>query len=94
MSRADLHVVAAGGAEIAPTETVAERIRRLQAEVRTLSAQQVSDLCDQVRTSMSFAGEVAANPSQPEGVRQLAQQMVRDGESLLLTLQQIIARTA
>jgi hypothetical protein len=73
-------------------ETVADHIRRLQAEVRALSAEQVQAMRADVLAGIETAREVALNPAQLEGVRQLAEKVVRDGESLVLTLDQITAR--
>lgn len=77
----------------AKAETVAERIQRLQAEVRALSSEQVQAMRAHVLESVELARAVATNPAQPEGVRQLGEKIVRDGESLVLTLDQITARS-
>ena len=73
-------------------ETVGERVRRLQAEVAALGREQAAAMRASVLDGIEAAREVAANPSQPEGVRQLAEKIVRNGESLLLTLGQITGR--
>jgi len=77
----------------ADTETLAQRIAALQAQVRALGRQQVDEMRASVRDGIEAAREVIANPSQPEGVRQLAEKICRDGESLLLTLDAIVARS-
>lgn len=76
----------------APTETVAERIQRLQAEVRALGREQAQAMRQQVLDAAAAACEVAMNPAQPAGIRQLAEKMVRDGQSLVLTLDALIGR--
>jgi hypothetical protein len=88
MIRPDLHIVG----EPKP-ETVAERIRRLQADLLDLSAEQVAGMRAHIAESVGLAREVAMNPAQPEGVRQLAEKMVRDGDGLLLSLDAVVARS-
>jgi hypothetical protein len=78
----------------AKAETVADRIRRLQAEVQALGREQVAQMRANVIAGIEAAREVATNPTQPDGVRQLAERIARDGDSLLLTLDQITARSA
>ena len=43
---------------------------------------------------LDAAREVAANPSIPTGVRQIADKVVRDGEALIQTLDAIQARAS
>lgn len=88
--KAPLHVVQPG--DPVP-ETAAQRIQRLQAEIKALGREQALAMRDQVLEGVAIAREVIANPAQPEGVRQLAEKIVRDGESLLQTLDAIGART-
>jgi len=76
----------------AKPETVADRIRRLQAEVQALGRDQVAQMRANVLAGIETAREVAMNPTHAEGIRQLAEKIVRDGESLLLTLDGISAR--
>lgn len=73
-------------------ETIAERVRRLQAEVRALGQEQVQAMRAHILEGVQSAREVALNPAQLEGVRQLAEKITRDGESLVLTLDQIVGR--
>lgn len=73
-------------------QSLADRIAALQAEVRDLGRVQVTNMRETVREAIAAASEVAANPTQPDGVRQLAEKIVRDGESLVLTLDGITAR--
>lgn len=83
-----LHVVAPD--ERAPT--VSERIRQMQADLRALNGAQVAQMRAAVAEGVAFAAEVTANPGQPPGVRQAAEQIVRDGEAILSTLDSIVAR--
>ena len=75
-----------------PAETLAERIQRLQADLRAMNYEQIDAMRANVVSGMDVAREVATNPTQPDGVRQLAEKIVRDGESLILTLDSIRAR--
>jgi hypothetical protein len=89
MTSTPLHIVASG--EPLP-ETVAQRIQRLQADVRALGREQVQAMRAHVLEGVAGARDVATNPAQPDGIRQLAEKIVRDGESLVLTLDGLIGR--
>lgn len=73
-------------------ESLADRIRSLQAQAKALSRDQVAEMRAAVASGIAIAREVAMNPAQPEGVRQLAEKMVRDGDGLLLSLDAVVAR--
>lgn len=75
-------------------ESLAERIRALQAQAKALSRDQVAEMRAAIADGIAIAREVAMNPAQPEGVRQLAEKVVRDGDGLLLSLDAVVARTA
>lgn len=75
-------------------ETVAERIQQLQREIEALGNEQVNAMRARVMEGLDAAREVAANPSHPPGVRQIAEKIVRDGESLLTTLEAIQGRAS
>jgi hypothetical protein len=75
-------------------ETVAQRVQRLQAEINALGGHQVSAMRQSVLEGLDAAREVAANPSIPTGVRQIADKVVRDGEALIQTLDAIQARAS
>lgn len=75
-------------------ETVAQRIQRLQAEINALGGEQVTAMRASITDGLDAAREVAANPSIPTGVRQIADKVVRDGEALIQTLDAIQARAS
>jgi len=81
-------------AKPAPPETVAERIQRLQRQIEALGNEQVNAMRATVMEGLDAAREVAANPSHPPGVRQIAEKIARDGESLLTTLEAIQGRAS
>ncbi len=75
-------------------ETIAARIRTLQAEVQALSLEQMKAMRANILAGIEVASEVAANPAQPEGVRGLAEKIARDGEALLGSLDGVAARAS
>jgi hypothetical protein len=75
-------------------ETVAERIRRLQAEAAQLSRAQVGVLADAISDLSAMAAEVSANPAQPPGIRDLAARLSEAMEAQVCTLTAIHARTS
>lgn len=63
----------------AALETVAERIRYLQAEARSLAGEHVGDLCVALDRVEKLAGEIATGgDAYPPGVRDIAQRLVED----------------
>jgi hypothetical protein len=75
-------------------DSVAQQIKRLQGEIKALSAEQATTMRGQVLAGVDLARDVMANPSQPEGVRQLAERIAREGESICQTLDQIVGRVS
>lgn len=72
--------------------TLAERITALQAELAAVGREQITAMREQIGEALSLASEVAANPSQPPGVRQVAERVVRDAEAVLLTLKALTTK--
>ena len=79
----------------AKPETVAERVRRLQAEARLLAKDHVRALTDAIMNAERLAAEIAeGGDAYPPGVRDLARRFVEDCEARVQTLEAISARTA
>ena len=71
-------------------ETVAERVRRLQAEARDAAGQHIDQMAEALTGLHALATEIhAGGDAYPEGVRALARSIAQDCESRGLTLTQI-----
>lgn len=78
----------------APTDSVAERVRKLQAEARALAVGQVTQMQDQMRALSALAEEVAdGGDLYPVGARELARRMSEELAAKVQTLQAIISKT-
>lgn len=78
-----------------PPETVAQRVRRLQAEARQLARDHVCGLIQSMTEAASVAAEIAeGGDAYPAGVRDLARRFVEDCEARAQTLEAITARSA
>lgn len=76
------------------TETVAERVRRLQAEARQLAKDHVKALTSAMVELEQLAAEIAeGGDAYAPGVRDVARRLVEDLESRVQTLEAISART-
>jgi hypothetical protein len=76
------------------TETVAERVRRLQLEARTLAKDHVRALEQALTEVELLAAEIAdGGDAYPPGVRDLARRLAEDCTSRVQTLEAIVART-
>ncbi len=76
------------------TETVAERVRRLQLEARTLAKDHVRALEQALTDVELLAAEIAdGGDAYPPGVRDLARRLAEDCTSRVQTLEAIVART-
>ncbi|RAK51668.1 hypothetical protein DJ017_17700 [Phenylobacterium soli] len=76
------------------TETVAERVRRLQAEAKLLAKDHIRALSDQMVAVEQMAAEIAeGGEAYPPGVRELASRLVEDLDSRVQTLEAIVSRT-
>ena len=90
-----LSVVADNDTKLAPkTETVAQRIRRLQNEARVLAKDHIKALSTAMVEVETLAAEIAeGGDAYPPGVRDLARRLVEDCEARVQTLEAISART-
>ena len=90
----DRHSSAAPASVAAKAETVAERVRRLQAEARQLAKDHVRALSEAMMNAEKIAAEIAeGGDAYPPGVRDLARRFVEDCEARVQTLEAISART-
>lgn len=95
MSRAPLHVVTDEDLKAAPPkpETVAQRVRRLQAEARQLAKDHVRAMAARLVEVQQMAAEIAeGGDAYPPGVRDMARRLVEDIDSRVQTLDAILAR--
>ena len=91
-----LSVVADNDIKSSPSkaETVAQRVRRLQAEAKTLAKDHVRALNQALVDVETLAAEIAdGGDAYPPGVRDLARRLVEDCEARVQTLEAIVART-
>lgn len=90
-----LSVVADNDLKTTPKqETVAERVRRLQAEAKQLAKDHVRSLSAALVNVEQLALEIAeGGEAYPPGVRDLARRMVEDCETRVQTLEAIVSRT-
>ncbi|WP_374472769.1 hypothetical protein [Phenylobacterium sp.] len=76
------------------TETVAQRVRRLQQEAKTLAKDHIRALNQAIVDVEQLAAEIAeGGDAYPPGVRDLARRLVEDCEAKVQTLEAIVART-
>ncbi len=90
-----LSVVADNDLKTSPkTETVAERVRRLQTEAKQLAKDHVRSLSTAIMNVEQMALEIAeGGEAYPPGVRDLARRLVEDCEMRVQTLEAIVSRT-
>jgi len=90
----DLHNAVEGKALVpAKAETVAERVRRLQAEAKELARDHIRALSAAMLGVEQMAAEIAeGGDAYPPGVRDLARRFVEDIDSRVQTLEAITAR--
>lgn len=78
----------------AKAETVAERVRRLQAEAKQLAKDHIHSLTDAMIEAERLAAEIAAGgEAYPAGVRDLARRFVDDCSARVQTLEAITSRS-
>lgn len=88
-----LSVVADNDLKSSRTETVAERVRRLQAEARQLAKDHVQALSAAIMSAEAIAAEIAeGGDAYPPGIRDLARRFAEDAESRVQTLEAISSR--
>jgi hypothetical protein len=76
------------------TETVAERVRRLQQEARLLAKDHIRSLSVQMMAVEQIAAEISeGGEAYPPGVRELASRLVEDIDARVQTLEAIVSRT-
>jgi hypothetical protein len=80
--------------ETTRAETVAQRVRRLQAEARQLAKDHIGSLIAAMSEVETMAAEIAdGGDAYPAGVRDLARRFVDDCEAKVQTLEAITARS-
>jgi hypothetical protein len=88
-----LSVVADNDLKSVKTETVAERVRRLQAEAKQLAKDHVHALSAAIMHAEAIAAEIAdGGDAYPPGIRDLARRFVEDADARVQTLEAISAR--
>ena len=76
------------------SETVAQRVRRLQTEAKQLAKDHIRSLNQALVDVEQLAAEIAeGGDAYPPGVRDLARRLVEDCEMRVQTLEAIVART-
>ncbi len=89
----DLRAAAAPQPETLKPETVAERVRKLQAEARQLAKDHIHAFTAAMTELEQMAAEIAeGGDAYPAGVRDLARRFVDDCEARVQTLEAITAR--
>jgi hypothetical protein len=89
----DLRAAAPTKLETPKPETVAERVRRLQAEARQLAKDHIHAFTSAMSDLERMAAEIAeGGEAYPAGVRDLARRFVDDCEARVQTLEAITAR--
>jgi hypothetical protein len=74
-------------------ETVAERVRRLQAEAKQLARDHVHTLTAAIMSAERIAAEIAeGGDAYPAGIRDLARRFVDDADARVQTLEALAAR--
>ena len=75
-------------------ETVAQRVRRLQAEAKQIAREHSADLASAMADLCMLASEISVGgDAYPPGVREVARSLAEDLENRGLTLVAIINRT-
>jgi len=88
-----LSVVADNDLKTAKTETVAERVRRLQAEAKQLARDHIYSLTAAITAAEVIAAEIAeGGDAYPAGIRDLARRFVEDADARVQTLEALAGR--
>lgn len=88
-----LSVVANNGLTAVKTETVAQHVRRLQAEAKQLAKDHIHSLTAAMGEVEKMAAEIAeGGDAYPAGVRDLARRFAEDCEARVQTLEAITSR--
>ena len=89
-----LSVVANNDLNVPKVETVAQRVRRLQAEAKQLAKDHIHALTAAISEVERMAAEIAeGGDAYPAGVRDLARRFAEDAEARVQTLEAITARS-
>lgn len=89
-----LSVVADNDLSIPKPDTVAERVRKLQAEARQLAKDHIHAFTAAMTEVERMAAEIAeGGDAYPAGVRDLARRFAEDADARVQTLEAITART-
>jgi hypothetical protein len=91
-----LSVVSDNDLKVVPskTETVAERVRRLQTEAKQLAKDHVKSLSSAMVELEQLAAEIAdGGDAYAPGIREVARQLAEDLDARVQTLEAIAART-
>lgn len=92
----DRHTASTAAAEtkaLVKSETVSERVRRLQAEAKSLARDHVHALAQAMAGVEQMAAEIAdGGDAYPPGVREVARRFVEDIDARIQTLEAISAR--
>ena len=76
------------------SESVAERVRRLQTEAKQLAKDHIKALTAAIVSVEEMAAEIAeGGDAYPPGVRDVARRLVEDMDARVQTLEAIVART-
>ena len=76
------------------SESVAERVRRLQAEAKQLAKDHIKAMTIRIAELELMAAEIAeGGDAYPPGVRDIARRLAEDCDSRVQTLEAIVART-
>jgi hypothetical protein len=90
-----LNVVTQNGQPVPSKETVAQRVRRLQAEARLLAKDHTKALMTLIVEAQAMAAEIAdGGDAYPAGVRDLARRFAEDADVRVQTLEAINERNA
>ena len=90
----DVKTAAAAAAAAPKSETVAQRVRRLQQEAKQLAKDHIKALGTAIVEVETLAAEIAeGGDAYPPGVRDLARRLVEACEARVQTLEAIVART-
>lgn len=92
---ASLSVVASNPARDAGVESLAERIRRLQAEASSMARAHIEELEHKLEEVRLMSVEIAEGGSAyPVGARELARRLAEESSMRAQTLDAIVSRTA
>jgi thiamine pyrophosphate-dependent acetolactate synthase large subunit-like protein len=90
-----LAVVGAEARTNTQSETVAQRVRRLQNEAKTLARDHISELTAMIEQAQRIASEIAVGgEAYPAGVRDLARRFSEDTDNQVHTIKLLAGRNS